>query len=195
MLLLRNPVKSGWLKKQSVRRVVNVMAGTTKPSPLSPPEFASSPDPPRCFWSARVAVMRIFAKTAHSLWTVAGRKHISYTEPDTFKERFAQASEIDSVTVIARDGKLYGRVVLTWEVPEPQGVMPVGIDLNETNALVAVDADDRELFITGHSTKILNKRTARTVGRLQQKLATRKAEDKDTHSVVRTLKPTFICNT
>lgn len=73
-------------------------------------------------------------------------------------------------------------------MPEPKGITPVGIDLNETNALVAVDADGRELFITGRETKIKNKRTAQTVGKLQQKLATRKAEGADTRSVRRNLK-------
>ena len=123
-----------------------------------------------------------------SIWTVAGRKHIAYDVPNVFVERFAQATEVNSITVIDRNGKLYGRVSLTLEVPEPQGISPVGIDLNETNALVAVDSDDRELFITGHRTKVLNKRTAHTVGRLQAKLATRKANHQDTKSVRKVMK-------
>ena len=66
--------------------------------------------------------------------------------------------------------------------------MPVGIDLNDTNAVVAVDADGRELFITGKATKVRNQRTMQTTKRVQRKLATRKAEGKDTHSVRRVLK-------
>jgi putative transposase len=92
------------------------------------------------------------------------------------------------VTVIERNGRLYGRVVLTLTVPDPRGAAPVGIDLNETNALVAVDADGRELFVTGHETKVQNRITAHTVSRVQQKLATKKAEGKDTRSVRRALK-------
>ncbi|WP_169460854.1 hypothetical protein [Ktedonobacter racemifer] len=76
-----------------------------------------------------------------SIWTVAGRKHLTYSIPQDFKTAFEKALEIDSLTVIKRDGKLIGRVTLTLDAPEPQGILPVGIDLNETNALVAVDPD------------------------------------------------------
>src|SRR5947208_10716955 len=81
-----------------------------------------------------------------SIWTVAGRKHLPYSIPEDFKPMFARAKELDSLTVIKRDGKLIGRLTLTLEVPEPAGILPVGIDLNETNALVAVDPDGRSLF-------------------------------------------------
>ena len=64
----------------------------------------------------------------------------------------------------------------------------MGIDLNETNAIVAVDIDRRELFITGNATKVLNYRTMQTTKRVQRKLATRKAEGEDTHGVRRVLK-------
>ncbi len=123
-----------------------------------------------------------------SIWTVGGRKHLSYTIPDAFKPTFEQASEIDSLTLIERDGKLIGRVTLTLQVPEPAGILPVGIDLNETNALVAVDPDGRELFISGKAVKVKNRRTAKTRARLQRKYATRKAQHKDTRSVRRVLK-------
>ncbi len=123
-----------------------------------------------------------------SIWTVAGRKRLSYRVPDALRPLFGAAKEIDSVTVIERQGTLYGRVALTLDVPEPTGIVPVGIDLNETNALVAVDADGRELFITGKATKVRNRRTMQTTQRVQCKLATKKAEGKDTHSVRRVLK-------
>ena len=77
---------------------------------------------------------------------------------------------------------------MTLEAPEPQGIGPVGIDLNETNALVAVDLDGRELFISGRATKVANKRNYKTRKRLQRELATHKAEHRDTHSVRRVLK-------
>src|SRR5262245_47578793 len=73
-----------------------------------------------------------------SIWTVAGRKRIAYSLPDAFKSTLKEAASIDSMTVIERDGRLLGRVVVTLRVPDPKGVHPVGIDLNETNALVAV---------------------------------------------------------
>src|SRR5690348_1433992 len=69
-----------------------------------------------------------------SIWTVAGRKRITYTVPKAFQATLAAAKEIDSLTVIERNGRLLGSVTLTLEAPEPQGIHPVGIDLNETNA-------------------------------------------------------------
>lgn len=123
-----------------------------------------------------------------SIWTVTGRKRLTYTVPTALRPLFDVAREIDSVTVIERKGKLYGRVALTLDAPDPSGILPVGIDLNETNALVAVDADGHELFITGKATKVRNQRTMQTTQRVQRKLATKKAEGKDTHSVRRVLK-------
>jgi IS605 OrfB family transposase len=123
-----------------------------------------------------------------SIWTVAGRKRLSYTIPSGLRPLFDAAKEIDSVTVIERGGKLYGRVALTLEAPEAKGVVPVGIDLNETNALVAVDADGQELFISGKNIKVRNKRTAQTTARVQRKLVIKKAEKKDRRSVRRLLK-------
>jgi putative transposase len=123
-----------------------------------------------------------------SIWTVGGRKRLAYTVPEVFKAALQQAKEIDSVTVIERDGKLLGRVTVTLEVPEPVGALPVGIDLNETNALVAVDPDGNTFFASGKAVKIANRRTQKTRSRLQRKLAARKAEHKDTRSVRRVLK-------
>ncbi len=123
-----------------------------------------------------------------SIWTVAGRKRISYIVPAHCGALLAAAKEIDSLTVIIRGGKLLGRVVLTLEAPEPAGSVPVGIDLNETNALVAVDAEGRTLFLSGKATKVANKRTSQTMARLQGKKATKKAEASGTRSVRRVLK-------
>src|SRR5262249_17304585 len=64
-----------------------------------------------------------------SIWTVAGRKRLTYVVPDVFQTTLVAAKEIDSVTVIERKGKLYGRVALTLDAPEPRGIVPVGIDL------------------------------------------------------------------
>jgi len=123
-----------------------------------------------------------------SIWTLAGRKHITYTVPTAFQVTLAQAKEIDSLTVIEREEHLLGRVTLTLDAPEPQGILPVGIDLNETNALVAVDPDGNTLFVSGRAIKVKNKRTYKTRKRVQKKQAARKAEGKDTRSVRRVLK-------
>jgi hypothetical protein len=123
-----------------------------------------------------------------SIWTVAGRKHLHYAIPEDFKATFEQAKEIDSLNVILRGENLIGKVTLTLDVPEPAGFLPVSIDLGETNALVAVDPDGRELFISGKSIKVKNIRTAKTRSRVQSKHATRKAQHKDTRSVRRVLK-------
>jgi IS605 OrfB family transposase len=122
-----------------------------------------------------------------SIWTTAGRKHLPYTIPVALQQTFDEAVEIDSLTVIERQGRLLGRVVVTLSVLEPSGSNPVGIDRNETNALVAVDADDRQRFISGKAHTISNKRSRQTRQRLQAKLASRKAQTQDTHSVRRLL--------
>jgi IS605 OrfB family transposase len=123
-----------------------------------------------------------------SIWTVAGRKRISYHVPQAFQHALACAKEIDSLTVIERNGRLLGRVTIALEVPEPQGIVPIGVDLNATNALVAVNPDGATLFVSGRAVKVANKRTYKTRKRLQTKHAARKAEHQDTRSVRRVLK-------
>jgi len=123
-----------------------------------------------------------------SIWTVVGRKRLSYSVPNYFKPMLEKATEIESITVKVRGEKLIGYVALSIEVPDASGVIPVGIDLNETNALVAVSSDGRELFASGLSRQVKNKRTGKTKKRLQRKLASRKAEGKSTKSVARCLK-------
>jgi IS605 OrfB family transposase len=123
-----------------------------------------------------------------SIWTMAGRKRIAYTVPDAFTQTLAEAVQIDSMTVIERGGRLLGRVVVTLRVPNPKGIHPVGIDLNETNALVAVDPDGNTLFVSGRDFKVRNIRTRKIRRRLQEKLATHKAHKQDTRSVRRLLK-------
>ena len=69
--------------------------------------------------------MPLSARTASFPWTTAGRKRLAYTVPEAFQQTFADAVEIDSLTVIERDGRLLGRVVVTLAVPEPKAVHPV----------------------------------------------------------------------
>ena len=123
-----------------------------------------------------------------SISTIDGRKHLKYSVPEIFRQDFCNATEIDSIVVKNLKGKLVGHVAYTVDLPEIKGVNPVGIDLNETNAIVAVDADGNDLFISGLDRKVKNKCTAKTIKRLQRKLAQLKAAGKNTHSVVRTLK-------
>lgn len=123
-----------------------------------------------------------------SVWTVAGRKKLSFTVPEYFDQTLQQAQEIDSINVVEKNGRLIGFVCVTLEVPDPAGVLPVGVDLNETNILVAVDPDNRELFISGKQMKIANTKTRKTRKRLQKKLASRKADGLDTKSVRSSLK-------
>lgn len=118
-----------------------------------------------------------------SIWTVAGRKRLPFSVPEYFKPMLDDAQEIDSINIVEKDGRLVGFVCVTLDVPEPAGVLPVGVDLNETNILVAVDPDNRELFISGKQMKIANAKTRKTRKRLQKKLANKKADGLDTKSV------------
>jgi putative transposase len=63
-------------------------------------------------------------------------------------------------------------------------------DLNETNAVVAVDLEENTLFICGKDVKVRNKRTRKTRKRLQQKLSAHKVHNKDTRSLRRLLQRT-----
>jgi predicted RNA-binding Zn-ribbon protein involved in translation (DUF1610 family) len=133
-----------------------------------------------------------------SIWTLAGRQRLPYREPEAFQQRLAQVKTIDSLTVLERDGQLIGRLTITLEGPDPQPLPAadeaasssqiVGIDLNETNALMAIDGQERVLFVSGKAVKVHNRRTAKTRARLQRKLAARKAQHRDTRSVRRVLK-------
>lgn len=123
-----------------------------------------------------------------SIWTVAGRKRIGFRVPEPFRERFDAAVEIDSLLIREVNGELKASVCLTINVPEPVGIHPVGIDLNETNAIVAVDPDGNEFFYTGKDHRVRTRRTQKTRARLQRKLATRKAQKQDTRSIRRLLK-------
>jgi IS605 OrfB family transposase len=123
-----------------------------------------------------------------SIWTVGGRKRLNYKVPEAFQYILSNALEIDSLTVIECNTQLIAQVTVTLEAPEPKGIHPVGVDLNETNTLVAVDADNRELFISGWATKTKNHRNQKTRSRLHKKLAAHKAEKKDTRSIRRLLK-------
>jgi IS605 OrfB family transposase len=137
---------------------------------------------------ARGRDARFCSDSTLSIWTIAGRKRIAYRVPDAFRSMMTDATEIDSLTVIERNGRLLGRVVVTLDVPDPKGIHPVGIDLNVTNAIVAVDPDDRTLFVSGKASKIANERTRKTRRRLQEQLATHKARKHDTRSIRRVLK-------
>jgi hypothetical protein len=112
------------------------------------------------------------ADGALSIWTVAGRKRIHYIVPVAFTATMAAAKEIDSLTVIERNGCLLGMVTLTLDAPAPRGVHPAGVHLNETNALVAVGPDGAVLFVSGQAVEVANKRAYKTRKDVQRKLAT-----------------------
>ena len=123
-----------------------------------------------------------------SIWTVAGRKCISYRVPEAFKSTLGAAKEIERVAVIERTGQLLGRVTLTLEGPEPQGIVPLGIDRNGTKALVAVNPDGATLCVGGRSVKVANQRSCTRRKRLQKTRAAHTAEHTDTRSVRRASK-------
>ena len=96
-----------------------------------------------------------------SIWTVAGRKRISFTISTGRSDIFSKAVEFDSLTVLIRNGKLEGKLTVTLEFPDAKGIHPVGVDLNESNALVATDTLGKTLFISGLRQKVANIRVLR----------------------------------
>jgi IS605 OrfB family transposase len=123
-----------------------------------------------------------------SVSTIKGRKKIGYREATGHVGFIERAKLVNSINILERDGRLEGRVCVTLEVDEPEPVHPVGVDLNETNAIVAMRADGGVFFLSGREDRESAKRTRKTRVRLQRKLASRKAQGKDTRSVRRALK-------
>jgi hypothetical protein len=123
-----------------------------------------------------------------AFWTPNGKKIVSFTVPAYFEERFQAAVEFDSLLVIERKGRLLGRLVLTLTVPAPEGDLPCGMDRGELNAIASVDASGNVFFRAGRRYRQKNKASHKRRKRLQQRLALKKAENKDTRSVRRALK-------
>lgn len=124
-----------------------------------------------------------------SVWTVSGRKRIDFRVPERRRADFDAAIEYDAMQVsIDRKGILRATLAVTLPDVPAKGILPVGVDLNETNVMVALDPDERCLFISGKETRVLNRRTHKTRKRLQRKLATLKAQKRSTRSVGRVLK-------
>ena len=122
-----------------------------------------------------------------SIATIKDRKKLIYRIPEPFQKDFKTAVSVDSITLTLDKNRLRGYVTITLEVPEPNGVKPVGVDLNESNLVVAVNTKGGEFIFDGKPLKARNKRSRQVKKRLQSKLASRKAEGKDTRSIRRTL--------
>lgn len=122
-----------------------------------------------------------------SIWTVNGRKCLQYKVPANLKPLFNQRTKVNSITLRAVKGQIKANITFTIEVPIPKGGLPVGVDLNETNAVVA-RSGNRTFFESGLPTKIKNTRTRKTRRRLQIKKAARKAQGRSTRSVRRVQK-------
>src|SRR5579871_417728 len=110
----------------------------------------------------------IFPGNELRLWTKQGKKSLSFTVPAYFQERFEQAVEFDSLLVIERKGQLVGRLVLTLDVPDPEGDQPCGIDRGELNAIAAVDAEGKPFFRSGKRYRQKNKASYKQRKRLQK---------------------------
>ena len=118
-----------------------------------------------------------------SISTLQGRQKIGWKIPDHFKQDFDSAKSLDSLHLAK--GKAF--LCITLEVPDPKSVIPVGIDLGINNALVA-STSKKTLIISGKKLSIKNTKTRKVRSRLQTKLAEKKAQHKNTRSVVRVLK-------
>lgn len=160
------------------------------------PRDPERPDPPICFDKSAALFLAgigsgkdasFKADGTLSIATLAGRKRVAYRIPEHFAADFAAAVSADSITISLTRGTLRAAVTVTLEALDPSGTRPVGVDLNESNLVVAVDSEGREFTFDGRPLKARNKRARQVRKRLQKKLATLKAEGKDTHSVRRAL--------
>jgi len=123
-----------------------------------------------------------------SIWTVSGRKRIGFRLPEYSKKLFKNAIGFDSLNITEHKGKMVCSIIVKLEVPDPVSINPVGIDLNEKNAVVASNSVGRVFIKTGKGPRSKNFRTYRVMRRLEQKRDSRKAVGLSTRSIDRTLK-------
>lgn len=137
--------------------------------------------------SAMFLFNKDFSFTRHgllSISTTVGRKKIEFRVPDYARSDFDNAIARTAIVVQST-----GRATLcvTLKVPDPIGLVPVGVDLGCNTAIVAT-TPTKTLIISGSKNRIRNDRTRKLRKRLQSKLSVRKAQQKDTHSVRKLLK-------
>ena len=123
-----------------------------------------------------------------SIWTVTGRKKLKFSVPDAFKSVMAAASSYDAICVSIRNGRIHATLSVTMPDPEVSGALPVGVDINETNAVVAVDVHGRSMRVNGVAHRVMMEIGKKTRRRLEDRLQTKKAEGKENRSVRRALK-------
>ncbi|MGC8947251.1 MAG: transposase [Anaerolineae bacterium] len=123
-----------------------------------------------------------------SIWTVGGRKRLSFSIPEHFIGYFVNAVSYDSLTVNEKNGQLTGDLCVTVPKPPAKGSAVVGADRNETNLLVAVEENGEVFFESGLKLRIWRTKRRKKMSGLQRKLAEHKAPHKDTRSMRRALK-------
>jgi putative transposase len=119
-----------------------------------------------------------------SISTVSGRKKIGFRIPGAFLSDFQNSVTKDSLS-IGPDGK--GMLCITLNVENPEGLIPVGIDVGIKNLLVASTRSDT-IVISGSKLEEDRKRTRKIRARIQNKKSSKKELGKDSRSVRRVLK-------
>jgi len=123
-----------------------------------------------------------------TVWTIGGRKRLKFTVPQQFKSAMAQAESFDALCVAISRGRLHATLSVTLPDPECVGALPVGVNLNDVNAIAAIDMNGRSMCVTGVAHRAMMKSGEKTRRRLEDRLSTRKAEGRETRSVRRLLK-------
>lgn len=123
-----------------------------------------------------------------SIWTVAGRKKLKYSVPAAFKSTIAAAESFDAICVAIKNGRLHATVSVTLPDGQPDGALPVGVDINNANAVVAVNVRGRSMCVNGIAHRLMDKIGSKTRRRLEDRLTTRKADGLETRSVRRAIK-------
>jgi putative transposase len=132
-----------------------------------------------------------FNERTLTVWTVAGRKEFPFTFVPVrrFREWWGRKTDVDSIILKERNGKIIAHVCLTIPMP-PSGDAKhfVGIDRGAECPLVAV-RDDGKIFFPDFS-EFHRKRKKWLEQRryLQQKLTMQRLLGKDAHNTVRALK-------
>jgi IS605 OrfB family transposase len=132
-----------------------------------------------------------FNEQTLTIWTVTGRKEFPFTfvPVKRFQEWWERKTDVDSITLKERNGKIVAHVCLTIPMStHATAKYFVGIDRGAECPLVAVRNDGKIFFPDFSEFHRKRQKWLEQRRYLQQKLAMQRWLDKDAHNTVRALK-------
>ena len=127
-------------------------------------------------------------KKSIRIWTVTGRKDISYSIPARFQPLLRRVKSYDALAVSIKRGRLVATLSVTLQPQDRKGTLPAGIAVSNKNEVAVVDAAGKSLRIVTVAQNVMEETNRKTRKRLERRLATKKADGLETRSVRRVLK-------